>query len=185
MKRVVCACVLSILALPTLAAAQERGQVGVTMGYPAAIGLQWQITDRFAVRPDINFSFAHVETESDFFDATSESSGRNIVFGLAGIWYTRPAGENFRPYLSPRVAFIHTSSDDDDDEDALTDSSWAASGSFGLQYSPINRLSIFGEAGIAYSRQERGIDTVLGNVSTTGTTWSTRTAVGVIFYFGG
>ena len=185
MKRLVCAVVLSVIGLPAFASAQERGQVGVTMGYPAAIGLQWQITDRFAIRPDISFNFSHVETESDFFDATSESSGKNVIFGLSGIWYTRPEGENLRPYLTPRVAWIHTSSDDDDDDPGLSDSSWAASGSFGLQYSPTARFAIFGEAGIGYTRSERGIDTVLGNVSTASTSWTTRTAVGVIFYFGG
>ena len=159
--------------------------MGLTMGYPAAIGLQWQVTDRFAIRPEITFNVTHIDTDSDFFEATSESTVRNVVFGVTGIWYTRPAGESLRPYLAPRVAVVHASSDDDDDDDPITDTAWAASGSFGVQYSPIKRLAIFGEAGIGYSRQERGIDTVLGNISTTSTSWSTRTAVGVIFYFGG
>ena len=32
------------------AVAQERGQFGLTTGYPAAIGVVWHVTDRFGIR---------------------------------------------------------------------------------------------------------------------------------------
>ena len=34
------------------AAAQEKGNVGITMGFPASVGLLWHATEKIAVRPD-------------------------------------------------------------------------------------------------------------------------------------
>ena len=41
----------------TSADAQEKGKTGVTLGYPASIGLLWHVTDRIAIRPEFSFAF--------------------------------------------------------------------------------------------------------------------------------
>src|SRR5437870_2920123 len=46
------------------AAGQERGQVGLTMGYPGSIGIIWHISDAVAVRPELSVSRTSVETTS-------------------------------------------------------------------------------------------------------------------------
>src|SRR5262245_13190537 len=48
-------CLLSVVIVKP-AAAQEKGQVGLTMGAPAAVGIVWHVTDRVAVRPELVFS---------------------------------------------------------------------------------------------------------------------------------
>ena len=48
------------LALVVLSArpsnAQDAGHVGLTIAFPAAVGVIWQATDRLAIRPDFQFS---------------------------------------------------------------------------------------------------------------------------------
>src|SRR5689334_14226925 len=54
-------CVIGVAAN---APAQDKGRIGVTTGYPAAIGLQCYLADRVAVRPEISFSKADTASES-------------------------------------------------------------------------------------------------------------------------
>ena len=42
--------------------AQEKGQAGITMGYPASIGVLWHLSDRVAIRPE--FSFTNTDSSS-------------------------------------------------------------------------------------------------------------------------
>ena len=46
----------AILVITVSASAQEAGQAGVTMGYPGAIGIVYQISESVAVRPEFSFS---------------------------------------------------------------------------------------------------------------------------------
>ena len=34
--------------------AQDNPRVGLTMGYPTSIGVLWHVTDRIAIRPEID-----------------------------------------------------------------------------------------------------------------------------------
>ena len=38
------------------AVGQEKGQVGLTVGYPASVGVVWHAVDRVAVRPEFTFT---------------------------------------------------------------------------------------------------------------------------------
>ena len=40
----------------TGAAAQDGGKAGITMGYPASIGILWHAGDRVAIRPEFSIS---------------------------------------------------------------------------------------------------------------------------------
>src|SRR5215210_8020139 len=49
-------CLAAMLVIAKAAAAQEPGQIGLTMGYPGTIGVVWHPTSRIALEPDIAFS---------------------------------------------------------------------------------------------------------------------------------
>src|SRR4030088_2665279 len=51
--------------LASVGSAQDTPRVGISMGYPAAIGVIWQITDGLALRPEISVQKSSTEfTES-------------------------------------------------------------------------------------------------------------------------
>ena len=59
----------AVLVLPVLfvaqsaALAQDKGDVGISMGYPVAVGVVFHLTDSVALRPEI--SFTHISSDSD------------------------------------------------------------------------------------------------------------------------
>jgi hypothetical protein len=176
------ACVVAVLCLvlsPVAAAAQERGQVGVTMGFPASVGFIWHATDRVALRPEIDFAFG--SSKSDINDnITTESDSRAFSIGASLLWYLTPAAEHVHPYISPRVVFFKSTSERDDLPDADSDG-LDLSASFGVQYAPVPHFSVFGEVGIVYTNAEGSF----GDSQSSSTAFGTRTAVGVIYYFSG
>src|SRR5215470_3059105 len=38
------------------ASAQEEARIGVTMGYPTAVGVLWRVADRVSLRPDFTWT---------------------------------------------------------------------------------------------------------------------------------
>ena len=50
--------------MTTAAGAQDAPALGLTIGYPAAVGVMWQITDRFAIRPDVTYNWSSTEATS-------------------------------------------------------------------------------------------------------------------------
>ena len=108
--------------------AQEKGQVGLTMGFPTNVGVLWQVTDRVAIRPA--FSFSHNWSESTtesgtqptipipsppgfvtFDPATRTTSSSNIwttgvdlsVLLYLGKW------DNVRTYVAPAYGYRRSS----------------------------------------------------------------------------
>ena len=188
------AMVLAMAARPV--SAQEAGDVGVTMGYPGAIGVVWHITDGFAVRPDLTLSRTTSEsrtTSSSVFGGQSLSSsntseGWGTTVGLSALVNVRTI-ERLRLYVSPRLAYSYSSSDN---ETGLTGSLSAfnatttgivASGSFGSQYNVHDRFAIFGELGLQYSSLTTESDFPGSSNQTDSTSFGLRSAVGVTFYF--
>ena len=53
----------SLLCVRT-ASAQDTRSFGVTMGYPASIGVLWHMNEAVAVRPEFAFDFFSSETET-------------------------------------------------------------------------------------------------------------------------
>ncbi|HEX6324576.1 MAG TPA: outer membrane beta-barrel protein [Vicinamibacterales bacterium] len=184
--------VLCVMVLPATSRAQERGQVGLTMGFPTAAGFIWHATGRLAVRPEITFAQATSKADASLPNASVETSSRSLAYGASLLWYFG-ASDNVRPYVSPRVVYSRLTTedsrpslpgaDDDDDDPAGT---VAVSGALGVQYTPARRFAVFGEVGVAraHTEQTRDFPGII-TVTTSVTSWSTRGAVGVIWYFGG
>jgi opacity protein-like surface antigen len=172
------AIVLGLLACATPARAQDEHKAGVTMGAPSAIGVIFQASDRVAVRPEISFS--HRTSESSAINISSSTIG----FNVSALVYMRNA-DRLKTYVSPRLEYSRVSGSVTSDVLAttlLTDTdshAWGGAGSFGAQFALNDRFSVFGEAGLGFSRST----TPSAPASQTkGTAWGTRTAVGVIFF---
>jgi hypothetical protein len=182
MGRTVCAfgialCVLS----PTTAWAQDKGDMGLTISAPSAIGLMWHASERLAIRPEFSFGLTETDGEGTLPDISSKS----FALGVSALLYTHRWDE-LRLYVSPRFTYSYaTTSIDIESPLNITDStlsSWTATGSIGAQYALGTRFGVFAEAGLSYSSQQS--ETGLSS-SPDRTTWAfgTRAAVGGILYF--
>ena len=189
MTRAVLVTTLAILLVPVGAAAQESGDIGVAMGYPANIGVIYHASDRIAIRPEMNFSWQSTEDLDD--RSNREDTRTSFGFGLSGLFYTSK-NDNLRTYLSPRFTYTRSRADIafSDTQTAETDAdSYQLSASFGAQYSLGTKFAVFGEAGVAYSWLEAtsfsglSLPNVGNRDNDEGRAFGTRTAVGVVFYF--
>jgi hypothetical protein len=194
--------VLILTVVPEAALAQEKGQVGLTMGYPTSVGILWHVADRVALRPDLTFNQSEVtgtltltvgignqiQTTQTQFSTTSTS----VTTGLSGLFYVRKR-DALSVFLSPRYTYSHGSTTPSATPPATasggtTTRTHGVSGSFGAQYAIGRRFSIFGEVGVAYS-------TSVGNSPDAVTPSTTsrsenaghgvgmRSGVGVVLYF--
>jgi hypothetical protein len=171
------------------AAAQDSGTVGVTMGYPASFGLIWRVTDTLAIRPEL--SLAGTSSTSESITATTsslESDGHAIATGASALFYVARF-DQLRTYVSPRFSYARTTNSGTitnsfglpPSNTKTTATAWGGSGSFGAEYALSKKFSAFGEIGLGVTRT-----TVKSNTSVAqqhSTAWSTRSGVGVIFYF--
>jgi hypothetical protein len=163
----------------TPARAQDKGDVGLTISTPAAIGVIWHATPRLAIRPEVSFAF----TETDGDGTSSDVSSSSITFGASALFYTA-RWDDLRLYVSPRYTYSHASTDLQSGALSIdsTLSSWGLSGSIGAQYSLGSRFAVFAEAGLLYTSQRSDS---LSPILTDRTTWTfgSRTAVGGTLYF--
>jgi hypothetical protein len=155
--------VLAVL-IPAVVHAQDRPKVGLTAGYPSAIGVILNLTDGVALRPEISLS--HVSGDSGGGSVlgtpspSSVSDGTGVGVGLSALFYLH-GKDSFRPYLSPKFSYARTSTSSSTPSiDTFsgpstsegTSSAYTASGSFGAEYSINRRFAVFGELGASYSR---------------------------------
>ena len=188
--------VVMLVAAARSAAAQEAGDVGVTMGYPGALGIVWHVTDGIAVRPDIAFTRSTSESTTSAtgvfsgagLSSTSTSDGWGTTVGVSVLVNVRTI-ERLRLYLAPRLAYAHSTTDNETGlTGALTGftaktTGVLASGSFGSQYNVHDRFAVFGELGLQYTTQTTTSDFPGSSTEAEGTTFGLRSAVGVTFYF--
>ena len=162
------------------AAAQEKGDVGLTVSAPSAVGVIWHVSTRVALRPDVSFSFG--ETDADSANLPDISSHSFTLAGSA-LFYTG-RWDNLQTYFSPRLSYswAGSSTQGSGPEIESSQNGWGLSGSFGAQYSLGSRFAVFGEAGLAYSSSSSETSSVL---TLERTTWAfgSRTAVGCTLYF--
>lgn len=164
--------------------AQERGQTGIAMGYPTNIALIWHASDKLAIRPEVNFVHTSSETETTFLSSASSTDTWNVSIGASALWYVANT-DTVRTYVSSRLTYGRSSTDSSNNSgDPITSHNLALSGSFGAQYAPVRKLSVFGEVGYGFTRGSSKFVTPIGTSESIGWAWSPRTAVGVIFYFG-
>ena len=169
---------VALLFVPSVAAAQERGDVGVFMGYPN-LGFVWQVSDKVAIRPEISFSSTSTEIESNF-GGSGTSRIWSVGFGASALLYLNDA-DRLRTYLAPQFTYNRSDVDASNNVNGTVSDSYAFIGSFGTQYSLNDRFSIFGELGLGYSHTNT--ESEISGTTSKGDRWSTRTGVGVILYF--
>ncbi len=180
-----------VIAAP--AAAQDAGSVGLTMGYPAAIGVVWHVTERLALRPDFTLSTSTTEstsTNDSIFGpqvSTTTSTSWSTAVGLSALVYLKTA-DQLRFYVAPRAAYLRTSIDIDDDQPLAatfdnTSTGFVAAGAVGVQYNAHDRFAIFGELGAQYTSQSSSSAFLTSRTRGENRTAGLRSAVGVTLYF--
>jgi hypothetical protein len=161
------------------ASAQDKGDAGLSVSAPQAIGIIWHASERLALRPDVTFGFSETDGEGVGLDVSSKSFG----VGISLLLYTR-RWDDLRLYVSPRFTYSRASSDVDNSLDGAdsTFSGWGLAGSVGGQYALGTRFGVFAEAGLSFASQESETASIF---TTNRSTWSfgTRTAIGGILYF--
>lgn len=182
-KRLPAVVLFSLILLPASARAQERGQFGATMGYPTSVGFIWHATESLALRPEITFTHSSAEAESSIFGLGSTAKNTSFAFTTSALWY-RGKFDNVRTYFSPRFTYGQASSKSNSNATPVESDAYSVSGSFGAQYAPTRRFSVFGEIGYGFSRSSTQVASLISLNKTVTRTWSPRSAVGVIFYFG-
>jgi hypothetical protein len=211
MRRIVFFAIVTLFALSRYASAQDTPRFGVVMGYPGQVGVLWNVSSRFAVRPEINWSQSHSETTtttSSFtftgtlvvpttIETTSTSDGWQVGVGVSGLLYLSK-GDALRTYVSPRYVYSRTSATIDLGIRSLpipvasgpvttVIANHGASGSFGAQYQLGKRFGVFGELGLSYTHTgNRSTQPVspLGGGDASGWTLGLRSGAGVILFFG-
>jgi opacity protein-like surface antigen len=181
--------------------AQDQGRIGLTMGYPPAVGLVFKVTDGFALRPEFTFSQSSIETEIN--TTGSPSVGGNASdswtsgIGVSALIYLSTR-DSLRTYVSPRVQFSWLSGESSSPTtlsgapaitSESTGSAFGVSAAFGAQYALGDRFSVFGEIGLGYSDSETetttgssGIPLTIRQVSNS-SGFGIRTGAGVILWF--
>jgi hypothetical protein len=181
--------IIAAIGLVSTASAQDKGDTGVTMGYPAAVGIVHHVSDRFAIRPEVTFAVA--SSSSDTGSSDSDSDTWTIGVGASGIFYLRQ-WDKVRSYFSPRYAYFRGEATTmssislpggllDGLESTTTSSQHQVVGSFGAQFAAHDKFSVYGEVGVGFTRQRSRSE--LSGGRGTSNHLGTRSGVGVIFYF--
>lgn len=167
-------CLVFVVVACGTARAQDEQKVGITLAYPAAIGVIWHAAPSVAVRPDFTFATTHTEGLS----VTSDSW--SIGTGISALFYVS-SDDRVRTYVSPRFGYTRSSADSDSSAVLeSTSSSWQVAGSFGAEYTPTSKFGIFGEVGVAHNRATA--DTGLSGAEVKNRSTGMRAGVGIIFY---
>ena len=200
MNRIAMYAVAALILASGMANAQDRPQVGVTMTYPARIGVLWHITDRVAILPDVALERFSWESEfsfgltgpGSFIGSTSRATnitwelapGANLLVDLArwddvatyltGGWsylYLRETRTEVTTSTGQGTSFPPSGTE----VTKSTDSGHETRGAFGVRYVPSRRFGIYGEVGVEYRKSSQ--------TTLTSSTLRNRGAVGAIFYF--
>ena len=164
-----------VLSAPA-ALAQDHPNLGITIGYPAAVGVLWHVNDSVAIRPDFRVSGSSTDP--------SGTDGWTHGLGVSALVYTS-AADNVRTYVSPRLDYQRNSTTFTSlgIEQTRSSHAWGVGGSVGAEYTPHRRFGVFGGIGFGDSRLKSDALSTLVPEGT-GHGWGTRAGVGVIFYPG-
>jgi hypothetical protein len=184
--RIVLMLTVCLACRPGTAHAQDDPKVGAVMGYPTNVGVLWHVTDRIAIRPEINFFRTTISTEgSGILEPLSDTlTTRSITPGVSALIYLDGV-QPLRTYVSPRFAVSNLHTSDDPLGTSRPDTnSYLVGGSLGAQYRAATRFALFGEVGVEYRRSENERAIVPGTTATSRTTSvGTRSGVGIVVYF--
>lgn len=188
--------VAGLLGAAGTAEAQPGRRVGLVIGYPASLGVHWQIGDRVAVRPDVTLNWTQSETTSTLTSpgqastVTTTSSVWTTALGLSGLFYLAPSGDDLRFYVIPRAAYIWSRTEVDNSPQLpqlgpyeSEGSGFQASGAFGAQYAAHERFRLFGELGLGYTAQRSDTGYTLSRSRLEQRGFGLRSGVGVVVMF--
>jgi opacity protein-like surface antigen len=197
---------IMIALVAATASAQDDPRIGIAMGYPASIGIVWQVSERVAVRPEISLTRVSGEnTTTSLIPVISVGGGLNssttttvtsnetwqVGAGLSGLFYVS-RHEHLRTYVSPRWAYTRASTSTSSTglpsglNTGAISTGHLVSGSLGAQYSLASRFSVYGEVGIAFSRSVTEPNQSIASFSigeSVSRTIGTRSGAGVVLYF--
>ena len=165
------------------ASAQDAHVFGVTMGYPASVGVLWQVTDGLALRPELSFAHisSEIENESPII-GDSSTDGNAVSVGLSALFYLAK-WDMTRAYVVPRYAYSKTTTSIEGPFAGLdrdqTSNGHVFGVSFGAQHALGERFSLYGELGLQYDRST----TETATTELRRSTFGTRSGVGVVLYF--
>jgi len=205
MRRIGLLAAITVGLLAPAASAQDDPRVGITMGYPASVGIIWHVNDRVALRPEVNAQKSSGEfttTTSIAFGpttttttGTSTSDAWQVGVGVSALFYLT-THDALRTYVSPRWSYIRTSSSNTSSSAPPPSQTTGSvgngnfvSGSFGAQYALGKRFGVFGEVGVGYTHSDSAplppaaAGGVVVSSQTTTRTLATRSGAGVILYF--
>jgi hypothetical protein len=169
--------ILAMIATARPSSAQETGRVGLTMAFPAAVGVIWHATDALAIRPDFTFS------QSSSGGASLAASSDSVGLGVSALFYVRK-WDNLRAYLSPRFGYQWSSFTYPGSSPAsISTNTYSGSGSFGAEYLLHRRFAVFAETGLIYSHASSGAAASGLSLDASSHTWGTRAGIGAILYF--
>jgi hypothetical protein len=174
------------------------------MGYPASVGVMWQVNDRVALRPEFNVQKASGESTSTIAISLSSVVPGSVVSvttsdswqfsaGVSALFYLS-THDALRTYVSPRWAYTRTSNTNSSSTIpslslSTTASGQSFAGSFGAQYALGRRFGVFGEVGIVFSRSTVSPDAsaltsaIVTTSESVSKTLGVRSGAGVILYF--
>ena len=197
-RRVVLAIAFAVLGMTSVAKAQETSRVGLTMSYPARVGVLWHLSDRVGILPDVAFQRTLSTAVFGFeglggIETTTRSSitrlevspGINVLIDFATredvTTYATAGWSHVRSNATTTQTTTTTGgipgfapSGTDREEFALH--GYAVRSAFGVRYVPRQHFGFFGEIGIEYSKTDfdDGLaSSRLGN----------RGAAGAVLYF--
>jgi hypothetical protein len=185
-----------LLAGASSASAQQDHRVGLVIGYPASVGVLWQVSEGIALRPDIAINRQSTESTSTISTgftppqtSTSTTTGWSTSVGLSALFYLGPHAD-LRFYLTPRLAYQWTRTETESSPELpqLSDyesesDGFLAAGSFGAQYAPHDRFRLFGEVGLSYSEQDGETGFTVARQSLSTSSFGLRSGVGVVVFF--
>ncbi len=163
---------LAFIASTSVFASVKGGKIGVNFSYAGtakSFGAWWHITDMIAITPSVGYTTETVTT-------TGDTTTSNLIFGL-GVPIYLAKFNILDMYVAPSASYTSTTTKTT--AGSATGSSLNFAASLGLQAALLDQVHIFGELGFGYTSEDKG-GTTTNKTTTLGTT---RTAVGVIFYF--
>ncbi len=186
--------VVSLVLLAGTARAQEKGQTGITFGYPESIGILWHPSASFAVRPDFFFSSESVDNSSPNL-RTATLDANTVGVGVTALFYVH-TWDKLRAYVAPRFGYSrqHSRSQSTSTNGATaasdgTGHGYSVRGSVGVQYSLSRRFGVYAETGIDYLHTTGDDNSTytsppFANTSSrTDRVWDTRAGLGAVVYF--
>jgi len=202
MRRTLFFFVIGLLLWPCVSAAQDTPRFGIVMGYPAQVGVLWSIGDRFALRPELNWTHSTTETTTiqTIFNltglttntVTTTTESNAVGPGISALIYLSTR-DGLRIYVVPRYVYTRATSSTDLGIPVppnvtvpadTTTSSHNVSGSLGAQYSVAKHFGLFGEVGLAFARTTISPGSSTVRIDNKNRTIGLRSGAGVILFLG-